>query len=208
MKRFTSLFTSLALAAPLVLGAGIASAQDYRGHGRHGHDYPQQTYPQQTHPAPVYPAPMYPQAQPQPLPLPVPVIVRSGPRLVEKTGIVQSFLFSGRRVRGVMLTDGSAVLLRSANRSLTRRLAPGSLIRVRGFVMPGNATTIRNASILAVRSRAANPMPVYVTPARAPYYPPRPATVTVTPVAAPVYAPAPVPVRVVHRSPARVVRTR
>lgn len=160
MNRFRTLLTSLAVSAPLVFGAGIASAQYApRRAQRVAHRAPP--------PAPVVVVPVRHRAQP------LPVIQRVRPQLVTKTGTVQSLLFSRRSIRGVTLTDGSTVLLRNASPMFARSLRPGAFVRVRGYVMPTDPTIIRNATVATLRFRAPSPPAVFVTPvAPAPAPPP------------------------------------
>lgn len=183
MKRIQTLFTAFALSAPLVLGTGLASAQAY----------PQHVFVQPAqHTQPVYAqpaAPAYGQA------------AEPGARSmrhmrmqrVDKTGTVRSFLVSGRRIRGVTLTDGTTVLLRAGTNAQLRRLRPGALVRVRGYAVPGNAAMIRDASLLAIRMR----QPIFPVP---------PPVVTPAPLPPPVVTPAPLPAPVALRSTIRSVQ--
>ncbi|MCC7541026.1 MAG: hypothetical protein IT379_32705 [Deltaproteobacteria bacterium] len=186
MTRIKTLLTAFALSAPMVLGTGLASAQAY----------PQHVYVQPAqHAQPIYPQPATQPGYAQPG---QPGYAQRGARperrmraqRVDKTGTVQSFLVSGRRIRGVTLTDGTTVLLRAGTNAQLRRLRPGALVRVRGYAVPGNASMIRDASLTALRVRQQLPAPPpIVTPAPLP-----------PPVVTPAPAPAPVAVRSAIRS--------
>lgn len=76
------------------------------------------------------------------------------PQFVRKTGAVQSFIMGHGRVRAVVLTDGSRVWLRRPSRRLLRSVRLGSIVRVRGYVIPtGDRRMVRFATVTAVRSR-------------------------------------------------------
>lgn len=71
---------------------------------------------------------------------------------IRKTGVVESFLYSGRRVRGVVLTDGTHVLLRRFDRMAFRTIRPGSVVTVRGVIFPtGDRRMVRRATVVAMR---------------------------------------------------------
>lgn len=144
-KNFLNLFASVGLAASTLLGAGVASAQwqgpEAQWQGRHGEWQGRQPAHEtvDTRPAPP------------------PFAMR--PVAVRKTATVATIAYRGRAVRSMTLTDGSTVMLASANRSLARTLRPGSLVRVNGFALPANPRLIQRATVTALRAPAAAPAP-------------------------------------------------
>lgn len=123
MTRTKLLLGSLALAAPLVLGGSIASAQRDTSPETHARTREQRDN----------------------------VLARA--QLVWKTGVVLGFIYDGAWARGVVLTDGTTVYLRRNSRALFRNVRPGSVVRVRGYVRPsGGRHIVREGTVVALRS--------------------------------------------------------